>query len=450
MPFDSPQFWLLFMPVVFLLTFLPRRSTRWQNSILLAASLIFYYLWTGYFVLVLIGVTLVNYLAGRLLENAPSTRANFVAVSTVIIDLIILALFKLTLPSVGDNILAPIGLSFYTFQNIGYILEVRRRRMQPVRTVIDYALFSAYFPLVLSGPIERAQHLLPQLQKVRSARNIPLERAVGLIILGLFEKVVLAKITGQWSTPIFAHPTSYSAFQVAAAVYLYAAEIYVDFAGYTNIVRGVSYLFGIELIENFRQPYLSSNITEFWQRWHISLSSWFRDYLFYPLSRGLLRSTGNKYRELVRAASLIITMTLIGLWHGPTWNFLIWGGLHGLYLALHRGTQTVGWTMQRLLNVVITFHAVLLTWIFFGTVRPDDALLIFRQMFRPDSAGQLLTVLPLVLFVYLVIFGIDVGQRITLKYPLPIWLKSIAWGIGLFFIYVLWQWEYQPFVYFKF
>src|SRR5579859_2000306 len=205
MPFDSLQFWLIFLPLVIALTYLPRRSARWQNLVLLIASLIFYTFWTGYFVILLALVTLTNYLFGRLLENADTQRANIICAVAVFCDLLILSLFKYT-PIVtslvpGGSILAPIGISFYIFQNLAYVLEVRRKQIPSIHSILDYAAFSCYFTLVLSGPIERVRHLLPQLQKPRSPSAIPVERALGLIILGLFQKVVLAKIAGDWSVP---------------------------------------------------------------------------------------------------------------------------------------------------------------------------------------------------------------------------------------------------------
>ena len=267
------------------------------------------------------------------------------------------------------QVILPVGISFYTFQTMAYTVSVYRRKRHATRDLLSFAVYVSYFPQLVAGPIERSERLLPQIQKARSVNNKQLSTGTQLILLGLLKKVAIADSVAPLVDQVFASPLSHSSTELVLGLYLFAIQIYCDFSGYSDIARGVSRLFGIELIVNFRQPYVSQNITEFWRRWHISLSTWLRDHLYIPLG-GNRKGKANTYRNLM------LTMLLGGLWHGAGWNFVAWGGLHGLYLSAHKflaneksDLSELPVTRQdrfrRLAGALLTFHLVCITWIFF-------------------------------------------------------------------------------------
>jgi D-alanyl-lipoteichoic acid acyltransferase DltB (MBOAT superfamily) len=308
---------------------------------------VFYGWWDSRFLLLLAFSTTVDYYCAlKIAEtDVESTRKKYILVS-LISNLGILGFFKYfnffvssahdALQTVGWNvstpvlqIILPLGISFYTFQAISYTIDVYRRTIGPSRDFVAFALSVCYFPHLVAGPIQRASFLLPQLERDRRVRWVQIREGAGLIVYGLFKKVGVADAIAPLVDLRFASPGLYGWTDLLFAVYLFAIQIYCDFSGYSDIARGTSKLFGIELMLNFDHPYFSTSITEFWRRWHISLSTWLREYLYIPLG-------GNRHGVRRTYRNLLLTMLLGGLWHGANWTFVVWGGLHGLYLSIHK------------------------------------------------------------------------------------------------------------------
>ncbi len=427
MLFNSVQFVLFFVAVVVLHWV---ATPRWRNPILLAASYIFYGMWDWRFLGLLLVSTFVDYSVGRLLEgDRPERTRRALLATSVTVNLGILGFFKYAnffadgfvdlAGSIGLapgqftlQVILPVGISFYTFQTMSYSIDVYRRRLEPCRSVVDFATYVAYFPQLVAGPIERAHNLLPRLQRTdRSIGRAEIESGLGLILLGLVKKVVLADGVASVADKAFSDPSGLSFVAVAAGVVAFSIQIYGDFSGYTDIARGVSRLLGVELLLNFRQPYLARNITEFWRQWHISLSNWLRDYLYIPLG-------GNRRGSTLTVVNLMITMLLGGLWHGASWNFVVWGGLHGLYLVVHRLVRaghvaTHQPTWGDIPAIGLTFGVVSITWIFFraadfGTAADVFRALAFQSGFT-DRGDLLLVAMTLIAMV-----GVDLATRFGL------------------------------------
>ena len=344
MVFNSLTF-AIFFPIVLGAYYLIDRKA--QNLWLLAASCVFYGWWDARFLLLLAFSTVVDfYCAQRIAASTVErTRKRFLLASLVS-NLTILGFFKYfnffvasahdALSALGVNawspvlrIVLPVGISFYTFQAMSYTIDVYRRHIQPCRHFTTFALSVCYFPHLVAGPIQRASYLLPQLEADRRVRWVNIQEGVTLIAVGMFKKVGVADAVAPLVDLRFATPQLYGWSDLLLAVYLFAIQIYCDFAGYSDIARGVSKCFGIELMLNFDHPYFSTSVTEFWRRWHISLSTWLREYLYIPLG-------GNRGGVVKTYRNLMLTMLLGGLWHGANWTFVIWGGLHGVYLSAHK------------------------------------------------------------------------------------------------------------------
>ena len=336
----------LFLPTVVGLHWAVRPSAR--GWVLLAASYVFYGAWDWRFLGLILLSTAVDFTVARGLDRTSvERRRRALLVTSIAANLGILGLFKYggffvasasaLLARVGLepnpvllDIVLPVGISFYTFQTISYTVDVYRGELRAERDLATFALYVAYFPQLVAGPIERATHLLPQLRTERSRPDAEhASSALGLIVLGLVKKVVIADSLAPIVNRAYSDPGSLTALSAWAAAIGFALQIYGDFSGYTDIARGTSRLLGIELMVNFRQPYLSRNLTEYWRRWHVSLSTWLRTYLYIPLG-------GNRHGWRRTVRNLMITMVLGGLWHGAAWTFVLWGALHGVILAVER------------------------------------------------------------------------------------------------------------------
>lgn len=377
--FNSVEFAIFFALVV--IAYWQLRSTL-RNPILLVASYAFYAMWDWRFLSLLLISTVVDFTVGRsLAATVDQRKRKLLLVVSMVVNLGILGVFKYAnffVDSFVDligrfdadpnepllRVVLPVGISFYTFQTMSYTIDVYRRRLEPVRSLLVFATFVAYFPQLVAGPIERARDLLPQLgSNDRTIDADKIASGAGLILLGLFKKVVLADGVASAADRAFDDPGSLSFISIWFGVLAFAIQIYGDFSGYTDIARGVSRLLGVELTVNFAQPYLSRNITEFWRRWHISLSNWLRDYLYIPLG-------GNRQGSARTYVNLMATMLLGGLWHGASWNFVVWGGLHGGFLVVHRLWQggrvsSHSLTIRDVPMVALTFTLVSLVWVFF-------------------------------------------------------------------------------------
>ena len=386
MPLHTPIYLFFLCVVVLIYWLLP--GGRWRRLFLLSASYLFYAAFDARFAILLLALTLIVYLLGR---GIPSSRlGRLYAWLSVAVSLSVLVAFKYSgffLSSVAAafrllgvsffppalNFLLPVGLSFYTFQAIAYTTEIYRGTAQPSPSLLDFALSLAFFPKLIAGPLVRPAEFQDQIGSHPPRPDAEaLKSALGLLLLGLMKKVLIADSLGSLSEAAFRAsnltptPWSFPSPLYWAGFYLYAIQIYADFSGYTDRARASAQLLGFSLPENFRQPYLAGSIADFWGRWHMTLTRWFREYLFQPLSRSLLVAAKRRHRRVIQLAANLTTMTLIGLWHGAAWTFVAWGLWHGVLLSIERFfgfTPGRGWL--RGLQGVITFHLVGIGWVLF-------------------------------------------------------------------------------------
>jgi alginate O-acetyltransferase complex protein AlgI len=395
--FNSVEF-LLFLPVVFILYwFVFNRLLRWQNVLVLIASYFFYGWWSWKFMALLALSTFLDYLYGFGVALKNRKKARLFLWLGVFNNLGILGVFKyynffalqfqhglallgLHANPVLSQVAIPIGISFYTFHGMSYVFDIYRGEQRPVRNFIDYGVFVSFFPLLVAGPIERASHLLPQIGKKRFFNYTQAADGCRLILWGLFKKVVIADSLAIIVDKIFTHYGDQHASSLVVGAIAFSFQIYGDFSGYSDIALGTAKLFGFELLTNFRFPYFSRDIAEFWRRWHISLSSWFRDYLYIPLG-------GSKQGKFKAVRNTFIIFLVSGFWHGASWKFIAWGGLHACgfmpLLLLNRNrkhTSDVVAQERRLPSVkelwqmTSTFAFVTFAWVFFRAADMQDAI----------------------------------------------------------------------------
>ncbi|MCX7021260.1 MAG: MBOAT family protein [bacterium] len=409
--FNSITF-AIFLPIVFALYWsLNRAPLRLQNLLVVVASYVFYGWWDWRFLGLIFISSLTDFLVGRGLSRTddPRGRRTLLVVS-LIVNFALLGFFKyfnffadsfaalLTLMGLRVNpsslaVILPVGISFYTFQTLSYTVDVYRRKVEPTRDPIAFFAFVSFFPQLVAGPIERARNLLPQFTR---RREFNLERAkdgMRQILGGLFKKICIADFVARYVDTIFSTYARQDGLILFGGVFLFAVQIYCDFAGYSDIAIGTARLFGFDLMRNFAYPYFSRDIAEFWRRWHISLSSWFRDYVYYPLGGPF----GSKARQVF---GIVFTFTLSGLWHGANWTFVCWGFLNGCYyipLLLrktpphHKGVVAKKSrlpSLKEFFQMLGTFGLVLLGWVFFRSDTLADALAYLGRMFSvPYMSG---------------------------------------------------------------
>ena len=380
----STNFLFFVLVVLAVYYFLPRKH---QNYWLLLTSYFFYITWAWKFALTLIVLTLTTYYLAFNLNSQRSRRNQllWVGIGLNIFALVFFRLNEFFLPNLFPwlekigihtrtgtlQLLVPIGLSFYSLQNISYLVDVYRKQIFPTHNLADFALYLAYFPKLLAGPIERARSFLPKLAKPRVVDENLLARSLVLIVVGYLRKVVIAdSLIAGIPNRILEQAYNYGALELSGWLIIYAFALYNDFAGYTSIVRGVSGLFGIELSPNFNFPYFSRNFSEFWSRWHITLSQWLRDYIYFPLTRSLMARSPNHQSFLVIVVPAFVTMLASGFWHGMSWNMLLWGALYGVYITSERmlslrigGTPSEQPFWRQCLLTLVTFVLVTLAWV---------------------------------------------------------------------------------------
>lgn len=474
MIFNSFIFFIFLGIVLPIFYLLPNKTSK--NSFLLIVSYIFYGYWDWRFCLLLTATTLIDYFVGKALYNATNLKKRKLLMTiSVVINLAILgffkyfnffvesfqdlsALFGVTVDYLHLNIILPVGLSFYIFHNISYIMDIYRNKIEPTDNLIDFGLFVVFFPQLVAGPIGRASVLLPQLKKKLQPTREQVKGGIVLIISGLFRKVMLGDTSGRFVDHIFSHLDAYKSFEILCGLILFTVQIYADFSGYTHIARGTSKLFGVELMKNFEQPYLARNIGEFWNRWHISLSTWLRDYLYIPLG-------GNKKGKNRTYLNLMITMILGGLWHGASWNFVVYGALHGVYLSIHRmffnhakakPEKIKKVTVGVVLSIVFTFMLVTFSRIFFRSTDWNTTRLFFSRVFNWESSEYNIWFLGTTLTYISIIYILDILEYATGKhtYLLDIKSKPLKYGIlsGFFVltVFFMFQTKTTPFLYFKF
>lgn len=389
MLFNSIEF-LLFFTAVFGLFVI---GGKWRWLILLIASYFFYMAWKWEYIFLIAGSTLIDYACGRAMSHFKEQRIRkrFLLLS-IISNLSILLTFKyfnffsevVSEFFSGDAVLLqfllPVGISFYTFQTLSYSVDVYNRKIPAENHLGYFALYVSYFPQLVAGPIERAGHLLHQFRNDFHLRYDNLYSGAKLILWGLFKKVVIADRLALLVDPLFNEPSAYHGLSLALGTLFFGMQIYCDFSGYTDMAIGISRSFNIHLIKNFDRPYFSRSIGEFWNRWHISLSHWFRDYVYIPLG-------GNRVLKWRWTYNIMITFLLSGLWHGANWTFIVWGGLHGVYLLIER---FIGLDRGKggFLRVVVTFALVHFAWIFFRANTLGDALMVIESIFTsPGNAA---------------------------------------------------------------
>ena len=475
--FSSGLFLFLFLGFAFFYSFMSRRVVLRIVYVTLF-SLYFYYKSSGLYFLLLVFMSLSDYAIGHFLHGSRTERQRkgWVALSLAI-DLGILVYFKytnmfidlinnFTESTIGlEDIFLPIGISFFTFQSLSYVIDVYRRRIPPIDRWIDYIFYISFFPQLVAGPIVRARDFIPQIrQNPLVVTREMFDRGIYLIICGLFKKAVISDyISVNFVDRVFDNPVLYSGLENLMGVYGYALQIYCDFSGYSDMAIGIALILGFRFNINFDSPYQSATITEFWRRWHISLSSWLKDYLYISLG-------GNRKGRWRTYLNLMITMLLGGLWHGASWRFVLWGGIHGAALAVHKLTMSLfpGFKAQgqdmsspwrRILGVLITFHVVCFSWIFFRADNMEVAWTVLRQIFSRFNGHIFLEFLS---GYRAIVFLMAVGyllhfmpKRMEERFQeavarLPMLLKALFVSLLIWLVMQVKSGDIQPFIYFQF
>ena len=368
MQFQSWTFLLFFIPV--LLLYRAVRGTRLRIPVLLVASYVFYASFNLYFPICLAVVTIVDYLTGLWLSRR---RSRVPVCVSVLVDMGMLCSFKY-IPRVTDfDWILPVGLSFFTFKSLSYVIDVYRGRIAAERNLAAYAAYVAFFPQLVAGPIDRATTLLPQLRHSVPLRAGDLSEGFSMFIAGLFKKAVMADMLAVYVNTVYDDVESFSGAMRLLAAYAYAWQIYFDFSGYSDMACGIARCMGFRCMLNFDNPYVAVDVRDFWRRWHISLSTWFRDYVYIPLG-------GNRRGKIRGWLNVMVTMLVSGAWHGATWTFVAWGGLHGLGSVVSSCFDRSGWygRIPRIIRQIAVFHFMTLTWIFFRAESFGDAFEVIR------------------------------------------------------------------------
>ncbi len=467
----------LFLFLAFLIGYTPMQNHKKIRIIYVTLfSCYFYYKTSGMFVLLLLVVACVDFFISRkIFYSQTQTKRKIWLTLSIIANLGLLCYFKYTnffyeLFCNLDghsfepfNIILPVGISFFTFQSMSYTIDIYRKNIEPLHSLLDYGFFVSFFPQLVAGPIVRAKDFLPQIDRPLMVTREMFGQGIFLIVVGLFKKAVISDyISINFVDRIFDNPTLYSGIENLFGIYGYALQIYCDFSGYSDMAIGIALLLGYRFNINFDSPYKSATITEFWRRWHISLSSWLKDYLYISLG-------GNRKGKIRTYINLMITMLLGGLWHGASLRFICWGGLHGISLAGHKflmhifpslkadGNKMTRW--WRFAGIVFTFHLVCFGWIFFRADTFHSGVDMIRQIafdFRPELFRDLITGYPIVFSLMLVGFALHFApqswenacQRIAVSIPLA--AKAIVIIVLIVIVFQFKSAEIQPFIYFQF
>ena len=478
MLFNSLGF-AIFLPIVFAAYWmLSGKSIRYRNLLLLAASYFFYSCWDWRFLFLLIFSTWLDYFSGvKIFDSNAKATKKFWFWTSVLINLGFLGVFKyynFFVESFAEflsgfgfkphfatlQVILPVGISFYTFHGLSYVIDIYRDKIKPERNVVDYSLFVSYFPLLVAGPIERATHLLPQLKRHRSFDYHKAMDGFYQILWGLFKKIVIADTCARYVDDIFSNHGQLDSMTLIAGAIYFAFQIYGDFSGYSDIALGTSKMFGIDLLRNFNYPYFSRDIAEFWRRWHISLSTWFRDYLYIPLggSRGGMWS---------KVRNTFIIFLVSGFWHGANWTFIFWGGLNALYflplLISSRNRDNLGivaegktWpSIRDFFAILFTFMLTTFAWIFFRAKSLSEAFDYISGIFAL-SFNKILVYLPtnrysLELMAMLAIFILIEWMSRTHEHPMHGRRRTVK-AVGVVFAILIFGSfsEVQQFIYFQF
>ena len=462
----------IFVPIVVIIYYLIPHQYRWV--LLLAASYYFYMSWKVEYIFLIVASTLVDYISGIRMGKLPERRSRLPwLILSLCTNLGLLFSFKyfnfasenlnLLFQKIGlsgeipmMDLLLPVGISFYTFQTLSYSIDVYFGRQKAEKHLGYFALYVSFFPQLVAGPIERFSRLAPQLKLRQSLSRDNVANGLRLILYGLFIKMVIADNISGIVDQVYAQPENFASGDILKGIFLYSFQIYSDFYGYSTIAIGSALLLGIRIMDNFKSPYLAKNISEFWQRWHISLSSWFRDYLYFPLG-------GNRVSRYRWTLNILVVFLISGLWHGANWTFIIWGLLFGLFyiferilnsaLNLHKAHSA--YSVGHFLLAIKTFILVTLLWVFFRSQSFEDAISIFKLLFQngPVSPQQLL--IPLSTWIFLLLFITSDVLLYNKRFDSwvagrPYVLRWMIYGILLFGILVFAGVENFPFIYFQF
>lgn len=469
MVFTTIQFWAAFIAFLFFFALLRRMKRELLLLYVIIASLAFFYLSNKWLMLLLPATAIISWMLTEWMSKMEGSCRKWMLCLIVTLDLLPLLFFKyghpfsellsqmlnsnFSLPSIA----LPIGISFYTFQAISYSVDVYRRDFCLKVTFLEYLFYFSFFPLLLAGPITRAKTLFPQIRREIVVSERLLYMGLWLIILGIIKKAIIADYIAQYNDWIFSMPEAYSGFECLMGLIGFTMQIYLDFSGYSDISIGIAAILGIRLRENFAFPYRSRNLTEFWHRWHISLSTWFRDYLYIPLG-------GNRHGIMRTCVSLIITMIAAGIWHGSTLMFLIWGALHGIGLAIHKAFQPVLRNIRdNVLTIsvsrIITFCFVTFCWAFFRAQDFKTVQQLFSGIFNRMDLSYIAPFFSArttwCILLITSILSIFVGERLYLhaeaKFIHWPWLmKLVIFLIVVQIAIELHTSDIQPFLYFRF
>ncbi len=466
MLFNSIDF-AIFLPIVFLIYWLLLgRSLKAQNVFIVAASYLFYGWWDWRFLSLIIFSTVVDYAVGLKLKNEQcNSRRKILLWISLTTNLSLLGFFKyynffldnfvtafsffgMEIRANSLNIILPVGISFYTFQTLSYTIDVYKRRLEPTADFTAFSAFVSFFPQLVAGPIERATHLLPQFYVDRILKYEDVSSGLKMILWGLFMKMAVADRLALYVEDVYGNIDAHSGATLIAATIFFAIQIYCDFGGYSLIAIGTAKLFGFDLMVNFKRPYLAFSFTDFWARWHISLSTWFRDYLYIPLG-------GNKKGKVRTNINLIVVFIVSGFWHGANWTFIIWGALHGLYLSVEK---LLSWIkLPRLVALPAVFSLTCFAWIFFRAPSAGDSFKIINRIFTGAGHGFYFGDVGIFLFSVIAILILLVNDIVVDYYPefrlLTNKYGSIRYAsIALIILYIIGfgVFDSSQFIYFQF
>jgi D-alanyl-lipoteichoic acid acyltransferase DltB (MBOAT superfamily) len=481
MLFNSIDF-AIFLPIIFILYwFVTNKNLKLQNFLIVIASYTFYGWWDWRFLSLIIFSTLVDYAIGRLLSKEERIiKRKILLWSSIAVNLGFLGFFKYynffldnfisafsffgtPINAQGLNIILPVGISFYTFQTLSYTIDVYKRKLEPTKDVVAFAAFVSFFPQLVAGPIERATNLLPQFYKKREFVYSKAVDGMRQILWGLFKKIVIADNCAQYANEIFNNSDDYGGSTLVLGAIFFTFQIYGDFSGYSDIAIGTSRLFGFNLMQNFAFPYFSRDIAEFWRRWHISLSTWFRDYLYIPLG-------GSRGRTWMKVRNTFIIFIVSGFWHGANWTFIVWGVLNAIYFlpfmltknnrnnidSVAKGKYLP--TFKEFSSILLTFGLTVFAWIFFRADSIEHAMKYIFDIFKQPGSFLLLSVY-LKYTTIIVLIGVFIvfewlgrenqyaTQQVTLKWKWP-----FKYGFYFAIIIVIFWFggEEQEFIYFQF
>ncbi len=482
MLFNSIDF-AIFLPIVFFLYwFATKGNLRVQNILLLVSSYFFYACWDYRFLFLLIFSTLLDFYTGiKIYESKNLASKKLWLWISIGINLGFLGVFKyynffvesfadgLSLVGFQANfptlqVILPVGISFYTFHGLSYVIDIYKDRINPERNFINYSVFVSFFPLLVAGPIERATHLLPQIIKKREFDYSQAVNGLRQILWGLFKKVVIADNCATFANTIFNNSSDYSGSTLFLGVLFFAFQIYCDFSGYSDIALGTARLFGLELLRNFAFPYFSRDIAEFWRRWHISLSSWFRDYLYIPLG-------GSKGGNWMKIRNTFIIFIVSGFWHGANWTFIVWGLLNAIYImpSIISKTNRINLdivasgkyfpTLREFVSIGITFGLTLLAWVFFRANNLEHAFNYLSQIFSSTlftipNFPEMEKSIPILILtgIFLCIEWLGREQQFAIEFLGNGWNKPVRWTMYYAIILVIFYYagNEQQFIYFQF